>query len=262
MEDILSVLLVEDEPGECRNIIDCIESLDDVRLICAENNAFKALEHVQDSLPDAVILDLELHKGGGNGLTFLNSLREMKLPVQPYVLVTTNNVSYITHESARRMGADFIMLKSQEDYSAQNVIGFLRSLKQMIHNARRACAQSGAADESAERRKQRIKTRVVAELDRIGISPKVIGRKYLIDGILLIIDGRHTGVYSAIGEKYGKSDASVERAMQNAINKAWRTTDIDDLQKYYTIRISSSKNVPTITEFIYYYAERIKNKDN
>jgi len=260
LDDILSILLVEDEPGECRKIADCIESADDVRLISVENNAFKALEYVRDSLPDAVILDLELHKGGGNGLTFLNLLREMKLPVQPYILVTTNNISYITHASARKLGADFIMVKSQEDYSAQNVIEFLRSLKKMIHNAKKAGPQSDDGAETAERRTRRIKTRIVAELDRIGISPKAVGRKYLIDGIFLIISGQHSGIYVSLAEKYGKSDASVERAMQNAINKAWRTTDIDDLQKYYTIRISSSRNVPTITEFIYYYAEKLKNE--
>ena len=261
MDDILSILLVEDEPVECLNIADCIESADDFRLIGVANNAFKALEYVKDYLPDAVILDLELHKGGGNGLAFLNSLREMKLPVQPYILVTTNNVSYITHESARRMGADFIMLKSQEDYSAQNVIGFLRSLKSMIHNTKKTNAQNdGAAAESVERETQRIKTRIVAELDKIGISPKAIGRKYLIDGIFLIIKNQKSCIYASIAKKYSKSDASVERAMQNAINKAWRTTDIDDLEKYYTIRISSSRNVPTITEFIYYYAEKIKNE--
>ena len=46
--------------------------------------------------------------------------------------------------------------------------------------------------------------------------------------------------------------------MQNAINKAWRTTDIEDLSINYTARISSEKGVPTMTEFIYYYADKLK----
>jgi flavin-binding protein dodecin len=48
---------------------------------------------------------------------------------------------------------------------------------------------------------------------------------------------------NVIGQKYGKTESSVERAMQNAINKAWRTCDIDDLLHYYTARISSDKGV-------------------
>ena len=46
--------------------------------------------------------------------------------------------------------------------------------------------------------------------------------------------------------------------MQNAIAKAWRTTPIDDLLKYYTAKISSDKGIPTITEFIYHYANKLK----
>ena len=49
--------------------------------------------------------------------------------------------------------------------------------------------------------------------------------------------------------------------MQNAIARAWRTTPIEDLLRYYTARISSEKGVPTITEFIYYYAAKLKSTD-
>lgn len=67
-------------------------------------------------------------------------------------------------------------------------------------------------------------------------------------------------VCSEIAQIYSKSDASVERAIQNAINCAWRRTDIADLIKYYTARISSEKGVPTLMEFVYYYAEKLKGK--
>ena len=63
-----------------------------------------------------------------------------------------------------------------------------------------------------------------------------------------------------IGDKYQKTEASVERAMQNAINRAWKQTDIDELSRYYTARIHSDKGVPTITDFIYYYAAKLNNE--
>ena len=97
------------------------------------------------------------------------------------------------------------------------------------------------------------------ELDNVGISPKVIGYKYLSEAILLILQGQPHNICETLAKQYKKTDSSVERAMQNAINKAWRTTDIDDLLKYYTARINSDKGVPTLTEFIHYYANKIKN---
>jgi DNA-binding NarL/FixJ family response regulator len=259
MEKLLSILLIEDEPIECHNIIEYAELKDDVQLVGVTNNIDKALEYVTGSLPDAIILDLELHKGHGDGLTFLNLLRELKLPYPIYILVTTNNISHITHDGARKMGADFIMVKSQDDYSAKRVIEFLCSLKNIIHSNKKTTLRSVTAD-SIERKKQKNKNRVIVELERIGIAPNVLGRKYLIETILLLIDGQSEDVTATVAMKYDKSVASVERAMQNAIEKAWKVSCIEDLSKYYTARIHSVRGVPTMTEFIYYYAEKIKNE--
>lgn len=256
MDKPLSILLIEDEPLDCQEIIKCIEAQADARLVGVTNNTSAALEYVADALPDAIILDLELHKGYGNGLSFLHSMREMKLSAPIYVLVTTNNISQMTHDSARKMGADFIMLKSQEDYSAENVVTFLISLKNVIQSNKKTAIDSNH-EESHQHKQQRFATRVMAELDHVGIPPNAVGRKYLIDGIMLVINHQNEKINLAISRKYGKTEASVERAMQNAIEKAWRTSPIDDLMKYYTARVHSSRGVPSVMEFLYYYAERI-----
>ena len=254
----LSVLLIEDEPLACQEMIARIEANSDIMLVGVTNNIIKAMEYVADSLPDAIILDLELHKGYGNGIMFLDSLQKMELSASIYVLVTTNNMSHITHDSVRKMGADFIMVKSQEDYSAKSVVEFLCSLKNIIQGNRRVSTKS--ENESKEEKQQKVMNRIITELDRIGIAPNAVGRKYLMDGIELIMSGQTEKIYSAIAIKYDKSDASVERAMQNAIAKAWRITHIDDLERYYTAQVHSSKGIPTIMEFIYYYAEKIKTR--
>ena len=129
MKNNLSILLVEDNARECGEIINYIERLDDTSLIGVTNNTTKALEIIADSLPDALILDLELHNGLGNGLTLLQDLKKLSLPFIPYILITTNNSSSITHKSARKLGADFIIPKYKEDYSAKTVVDFLRMMK-------------------------------------------------------------------------------------------------------------------------------------
>ena len=73
------------------------------------------------------------------------------------------------------------------------------------------------------------------------------------------MEGHTNNLCTTIGDKYSKTDASVERAMQNAINNAWRSNDIDELLKHYSARINSDRGVPTLTEFVYYYANKIKN---
>lgn len=258
MDRPLSILLVEDEPLECQEIVEYIDAISGVQLIGVTNNTAQALESVTDMRPDAIILDLELHKGYGNGLTFLESLKEIRKKLSIYVLVTTNNISYVTHDSARMLGADFIMLKTQEDYSAKSVIDFLCSLKSIIHSNRKTTADGGK-EESPKQREQRIINRIITEIDRIGIAPNAIGRKYLIDAITLVINGKTEKINTTISEKYDKTEPSVERAMQNAIEKAWKTADVNDLEKHYTAQIRSTRGIPTIMEFIFHYAEKIKN---
>lgn len=258
MEKLLTVLLVEDDPAECEDFERVLDSADDIRLIGKTNNEKEALEIVTDYLPDAVILDLELHKGSGNGISFLESVNKKRMKLFPYILVATHNISNITHECVRQLGADFIMVKSQGDYSAENIVEFLRSNKHLIHKMRRRIQGNyDYAEVSPSEKRKRQEVRVTAEIDKIGISPKALGRAYLIDAIMHRIGGKPDQV-AEVAKKYGKTGTSVERAMQNAINKAWSTTHPDDLMHYYTSRVHPEKGVPTVTEFIYHYANKIR----
>ena len=64
MDQALLVLLVEDDPVACREMVECMESREDISLVSVTNNARRAAELIQDFHPDALILDLELHQGG------------------------------------------------------------------------------------------------------------------------------------------------------------------------------------------------------
>jgi len=254
----LTLLLVEDDQEECKAFLRVTDSIDDIRLIGVTNNETKALEYVKDHIPDVIVLDLELHRGSGSGISFLTTLNKMRMKYSPFILVTTHNISRITHEQARHLGADFIMVKSQEDYSVKNVVDFIRSLKNVIFDSKKKAKEKGdLADESPAELKKRLETRVTTEIDQIGISPKALGRGYLIEAIMLRVAGQSQQT-AEIARKYGKTDASVERAMQNAINKAWSTMHPDDLMLHYTARIHSDKGVPTLMEFIYHYANKLK----
>ena len=258
MERKLNILLVEDDIDACNRFESLADGCSDLDIIGVTNSARKALETVRESLPDVIILDLELHLGSGNGLSVLKELREMNPVVMPYILVTTNNSSGVTYETARALGADFIMSKHQEDYSEEAALEFIRMISDSVRSRRKAAAE-GALHEPPAQHSKRLTRRIMTELDRVGISPKAVGYKYLSDAILIVSEKPTQNLCSIIGRRYGKTDSSVERAMQNAIDKAWRTTDIDTLLRVYTAPISSAKGVPTITEFIYYYAGRIKN---
>lgn len=260
MEDKLSILLVEDDDCACRTFINFVDNSNDLMLVGVTSNAFTALDYVRDRLPDVIILDLELHHGCGSGFDVLMGLKELDLKFLPYILVTTNNSSSVTYESARQLGVDYIMSKHQENYSEKSALDFLRMLSPVIKNRKRTMPIDSRNEESPAYFEKRVTRRIIAELDHVGISQKSVGYKYLIEAIIMTIKKPTQNLCNLVAQKYGKTECSVERAMQNAINRAWATSDIDDLLTYYTAKINSSKGVPTLTEFIFYYANKIKNE--
>jgi len=253
----LKVLLVEDNQLICQEFVQAFADKTDMKLIGITNNSFKGLSFVRDFAPHVVLLDLELHAGAGSGFEFLDGLRKMNLINSVYVLVTTHNISQMTHAQARQLGADFIMTKSQDNYSAESVLNFISTIKDIILNSRQEEENRQLAFSPSEK-EQHLKQNIALELNQIGIPPNAVGRKYLSDCIQLVFENFDGKLYNEIANRYQKSLTSVERAMQNAIEKAWNTTDILDLELYYTARIRSTRGVPTIMEFIHYYVEKIR----
>lgn len=259
VDKILSILIVESEPTECEAFVQYIDSIEDVYIMGITNNAETALDYIKEFSPDAVVLDLELVKGSGNGITLLSKVMNEHSITAPYVLVTTNNNSNITHEQARLLGADFIMMKSQTNYSAQYVIDFIRLHKNCIlHTPIKRQEDDCLAikpmpsDECGTLRSAQISV----ELDKLGVSSKLIGRTYLLEAIALVANGIRSFI-PIIAKKHSKSDSSVERAMQNTINNLWRKGNIIYLQTLYTAHINPQRGMPTINEFVYFYANKV-----
>lgn len=258
--EILNILIVEDDYSTCENFVKLTENLLDIKIVHITNNSYNALEQLSIFLPDVVILDLELHVGSGSGFDFLSGINTMNLSRTPYILVTTNNSSQVTYELARQLGADFIISKHQNNYSEEYVLNFIRMMKTAILNKTKSSAQSNLSPDSPLMYNKHLKNRIMRELDLFGINPRVIGYEYLTDAIFMLTEKPVSNISRILGEKYQKTSSSVERAMQNAINSAWRRLSVQDLTKLYTAVIRSEKGVPTILEFTTYLARKVKNE--
>lgn len=261
MSKRINLLVVEDDQDICLEYEDYCKNLDDVFLIGTSGFSDEALNITKEILPNAVVLDLELIYGGGSGLDYLLKLSKLHLQVQPYILVVTNNLSRVTHAFCHNSGADFIMVKSQPDYSVANVVEMLRSVIANIPdmNPPQETCSPTIKKRIEEDYNKRLVQRICTELDIIGISPRYKGRNYLRDAIEMVCHKEQTYICNEIAKKYQKTSASVERAMQNAIDRAWKTTDITTLEEHYRAYVNPAKGVPTLTEFIYYYVDKVKN---
>ena len=210
----LSIIVVEDDTAACDRFVQCANEIEEVSIVSLTNSASKAIEDIHDYQPDVIILDLELHYGSGTGLDVLMGLKQIQLPTKPYILITTNNSSQITFDYARTLGADFIMSKHQDHYSETKVLSFIAMMKNLIF-AKQNSTKENTNTETPKQKEKRMIRWITSELDAIGISPKAVGYKYLIDAIYMYSEDNILFLCNKIGEIYGKSESSVERAMQN-----------------------------------------------
>jgi len=259
----MPLLLIDDDVGEIIRYKEASLRRDDVRFVGMTASSKEGIQYVKEHMPEGVILDIELHKGTGSGLVFLKDLNGLNLPVSPILLVITNNSSALLYDHVRDEGVDMIFYKRQSDYSADMVIDSAVALRSTYQTAQRrpGLPKDMRTVESPEAMKTRIMEKVEGELGLIGIGVHLKGWKYLREAIYLLIvrtADDDESVFTKISHRYKLSNSSISRSMQNAINNAWRFTNVEDLQRYYTARINYQTGVPTPTEFVFFYADKVK----
>lgn len=253
----MKVLLVEDDVAECETYKSIVKNRGDIELVSITNSSIKAIEDYKFYSPDAVILDLELNDGEGSGFDFIEKIKELNNKM-PKIVVTTNVHSNTVYDFCHKNHIDFIFYKKQKNYSQENILNTLLLLKNYEGNTTTIITNND--EKSLE---ESILCKINRELDLIGIATHLYGRKYLCDAICFIIQNKEdtkTSIVQFLVNKYKKSSSTISRAMQNAILHAWRITPIDDLSTYYTARINYETGVPTPTELIYYYADKIRKE--
>lgn len=257
---MLKIIIVEDNSSAVTAFVNYVDTLEDIEIVCTCSSAADAIAAIADYLPHAVILDLELQHGAGSGLDVLQGIKHAQLSIKPFVLITTINTSKTVYAQARFLGADYILYKRQGGYSPEYAINMLRDMRNAIITAYNGPHGISQTTEAPHQQSRRIRRRIKAELLNVGISPKMQGYQYLTDAIDLFIQEPQQQLTQTLAEKYEKTKTSVDKAMQNAIDKAWKQTDIDILLRHYKASVQSDKGVPTIMEFVCYYADKLREQ--
>lgn len=266
----MTILLIEDNINDCNLFKNYVDSRNDVKFIGITDSDIEGFNYITKFSPDAIILDLELQKGSGNetSINLIEKLYNMNLHPKPKIIVTTVISSNTVYDYLHDKGIDLIFYKKHKNYSVENVINTLLLLNDY---SEKNIPQNINFEKNTENtniinttNSPNIEKLINKELDLIGIGLHLQGRKYLFDAIYYIVnqdilnsDSKITVVQYLVS-KYKRSNSTISRAMQNAILHAWRKSSIEDLETYYTAKINYETGIPTPTEFIYYYADKIK----
>ncbi len=259
MPNKLSVLIVEDNEDDANALTAEINAhADKLCFAGTSKSSIAALDYIRNHKPHAVILDLELQGGYGDGLDLLEKLQSTVVCPKPYIIVNTNSPSVITRNAAKRYGADYEFAKWQKGYSPKMVIAQLLRVAPVI---------LGYEEEPpAPLNDQQLEIRMCEflqdEFNKLGVCVKDVGYNYLVDAVILATKGENSNLGKIIGEKAGISSSGVMHSMQYTIDKTWKNNDINHLQKHYTAPIRKDRYEPTSSEFVFFYKQKLINHLN
>lgn len=254
----MKILIIEDDPIDCKNFIDCLKNRDDFDLVAITDSDVEALKYAKLKHPEGIVLDIELNNstsGNPDSLEFLSNLRKLNLGYEPIIIVTTHVNSKRTYDILHRNGVDIILYKNHPKYSSNHALNKFLTLRESYPKSSLQKIQEELVDTE-----NKISTLIYHELDLIGITAKLKGRQYIHDAILYLIQNNNSniGVIQHLIKIHQKSGNTITNGIQNAILHAWRISSIEDLTTYYTAKVNYETGVPTPMEFIYYYVDKIK----
>jgi DNA-binding NarL/FixJ family response regulator len=262
VEKIANIMLIEDDENECTLFQNYILSMDNIKLVATTNSSEEALNYIKAYSPEGVILDMELNYGFGSGYEFLRKLRGLGLEYRPVVVVVTKIDSEVAYKNIHSYGVPIIFYKDKLDYSQELVVNTLYELIRTVRKTSRNL-DLDSGNITVMDKNRLIKEKIATELEKIGVGEHLKGKKYLEEAIYYLVDkGVQDVEPSAMNhlvKVHHKTQSNMIRVMQTAIIYAWRTSSVDTLEKHYTAIVNSDKGIPTVNEFIYYYANKIYN---
>lgn len=256
----MTILIIEDDVDACNKFRECAKRRNDIQIVKITDSDIDGLEYAKGKRPEGIILDLELNNssnGNVSSIGIVSKLRKISPNYELVIIVTTHVNSKRTYEILHRDNVDLIMYKEQANYSSENVFNTLLTYRK---------EEIEELPETYELEKQDLENKISKSIDReldlIGITEKMKGRRYIHDAIMFLVQNEDsdTNVIRYLTKKHQRTESTITNGIQNAISHAWAKTPLDELMKNYTAVVSYKTGEPTPMELIYHYAEKIRKE--
>lgn len=224
------------------------------------SDGYEALRLIEQTKPDAVVLDILLPRF--DGIEVINETKSRLSAGMPVFIVVTgvSNPKMLTE--AANAGAHYCIIKPCE-YSALS--NRLESALGDKDNPGQKTAKAAETDPETD-----LETQVTKIIHQIGVPAHIKGYQYLRSAIIMtmhdteLINSITKQLYPGVAKQYGTTSSRVERAIRHAIEVAWDRGDVDVINSFFGYTVQSTRGKPTNSEFIALVADslRLKNKSN
>ncbi len=263
MNSKIKVLLADDNKDFCQVLKEYLSSESDIDIVAVVKDGIEALDMIQKTSPDIIVLDVIMpHLDGLGVLEKLKSLNLVKMP--KVVMLSAVGQDKIT-QRAIDLGADYYIIKPF-DFSI-----FINRIRELVSNkvvSTESRAKSHPDIQLGRREFVRssgnIQTEITNIIHEIGVPAHIKGYLYLREAIKMVIDnvellGAVTKeLYPNIAKEHNTTPSRVERAIRHAIEVAWSRGKVDTINQLFGYTVHNTKGKPTNSEFIAMIADKLR----
>ena len=251
----IKILVVDDDENYAKSLVEYIKTQSDTEAVGYALDGEEACMMIEETAPDAIILDIILPKLDGMGV--LRRLSKTSLEKKPHVLVSSSSSLNSLYDMASKYGASYYMIKPQGESSIIDAVRDMCGIR-VVNTPE---VPKGIKDDTYD-----LESIVTDFIHELGVPAHIKGYHYLRTAIMMVVKDMDLlnyitkELYPEIAKAYQTTSSRVERAIRHSIEVAWTRGKVQTMNDVFGYTINTGKGKPTNSEFIAMIADRIRLK--
>ena len=259
----IKIVLADDNKDFWQLLKEYLSNEEDIEILGIAKDGIEALDLVQKTQPDLLVLDVIMPHLDGLGV--IEKLNSMDLPKQPKIIVLSAVGQDKITQTAINLGADYYIVKPFD------FVIFINRIRELVTNKVVGGEPKVRQNQNVQMTRSdyvkntgNIETEITNIIHEIGVPAHIKGYLYLREAIKMVIDnvellGAVTKeLYPSIAKKYNTTPSRVERAIRHAIEVAWSRGKVDTINQLFGYTVHNTKGKPTNSEFIAMIADKLR----
>ena len=260
-------IVVAEDSETAKVVADFLGAIPNFEVLAVTNNGEDLIDIIVNQEPDLVVLDLVLpNKDGFAVLEYTQCQLQTKFKPRMFVLTALSQEGFVV--KAMKLGASYFMAKPcRLEEVKQRIVELFSdendkdvdTVKTFVENLHRGTSQTATKQVRNKALEERISTIFIT----VGIPAHIKGYQFLREAIKMTIETPEMinsitkKLYPSIAEKFETSPSKVERAIRHAIEVAWNRGKIENINSLFGIKVYSTNEKPTNSEFIALVADKM-----
>ncbi len=258
MEQKTRIAIVDDNYGIREIISSYIEAQEDMKVVGKAGDGVEALQVIQETNPDIVILDMIMPRLDGLGV--LEQINQLNKNDEPLFICLSAVGQEELIRKAVGLGAKYYMIKPFD------MAMLMKRIRELAGNKKGVVGEDYR--NTGQNKSKNIEEKITDIFLMIGIPAHIKGYHFLREAIKMVVkDGdvinRITKeLYPGIAKEFKTTPSKVERAIRHAIDVAWNRGKVENINQLFGYVVYDENDKPTNGEFIALIADKLNMEES